>query len=58
MKSEIAIIVHLLESDGSSLCAILNAVTLALVNAGIAMTDLLVSCSIGKLIVSIPMLST
>lgn len=49
MNSEIAITVHVLETDGSSICAILNATTLALVNAGIAMNDILVSCSIGKL---------
>lgn len=39
--------VHLLESDGSVICAILNAVTLALMDAGIAMTDMIIACSVG-----------
>ena len=46
-KSEIQIIIHLLESDGSTICAMINAVTLALMDAGIAMSDMIVACSAG-----------
>lgn len=46
-KSEIAIVVHVLESDGSILCTVINAVTLAMMNAGISMTDMVVACSVG-----------
>lgn len=46
-KSEIAIVIHVLETDGSVICAILNAVCLALVVAGVSMNDMLVACSIG-----------
>ena len=45
-RSEIMIIVHVFESDGSLICAIINATTLALIDAGIAMKDLLISCSV------------
>lgn len=46
-RSEIVVVVELLESDGSSVCAILNATTLALMDAGISMSDMVVSCSVG-----------
>ena len=46
-KSEISVVIHLLESDGSVLCAMINAVSLALINAAVAMSDMVVSCSIG-----------
>lgn len=46
-RSEIVIVVHVLESDGSSICTVINAITLALIDAGICMTDMLVSCSAG-----------
>jgi exosome complex component RRP41 len=46
-RSEISIVVHVLESDGSLVCTILNAVSLALIDAGISMCDTLVSCSVG-----------
>jgi exosome complex component RRP41 len=45
--SEIAITVHVLENDGSIMCSIFNAVTLALVDAGICMKDMIISCSSG-----------
>jgi exosome complex component RRP41 len=46
-KSEINIVVHILETDGSVLCAVLNAACLALVVAGVSLSDMLVSCSVG-----------
>jgi len=46
-KSEIKVVVHVLESDGSTLCAIINAVSLGLMHAGIAMQDMVVACSVG-----------
>ena len=46
-KSEIKVVVHVLESDGSTLCAIINAVSMALMHAGIAMQDMVVACSVG-----------
>jgi exosome complex component RRP41 len=42
-RSEINITVHVLESDGSIICSMINAVTLALMDAGIAMSDMYVS---------------
>ncbi len=46
-RSEIVLVVHVLETDGSLLCAIINATTLALMHAGIAMRDMVVACSVG-----------
>jgi len=46
-RSEIVITVHVLESDGSVLCCMLNAASLALMDAGIAMSDVLTACSAG-----------
>eukprot|EP01041_Mallomonas_annulata_P006416 gene6416-12971_t len=46
-RSEIVITVHILESDGSLICAVLNASCLALMDAGIAMSDMITSCSAG-----------
>eukprot|EP01038_Epipyxis_sp_PR26KG_P014564 gene14564-19553_t len=46
-KSEITIVIHVLESDGSVICAIMNAVSLALMHAGIAMSDMIAACSAG-----------
>ena len=39
-KSEININIHILESDGSIITTILNAATLALMDAGISMRDM------------------
>lgn len=47
VRSEIVVTVHVLESDGSLICTILNTVSLALMDAGIAMTDVITSCSAG-----------
>lgn len=46
-RSEINIVVHVLESDGSLICCIINAISLALMEAGIAMSDIVVACSAG-----------
>ena len=46
-KSEINIVVHVLETDGSVVCSMLNACCLALMVAGISMSDMVVACSVG-----------
>lgn len=46
-RSEISICVNVFEADGSLPCAIINATTLALMDAGIAMKDMVIACSIG-----------
>lgn len=46
-KSQIDIYVQVLENDGALTVAAINAATLALVNAGIAMMDLVIACSAG-----------
>lgn len=48
-KSEINVIVHILESDGSLACCILNAACLALMVGGISMGDMITACSVGML---------
>ncbi len=48
-RSEINIFIQVLQSDGGELSAAFNAASLALVDAGIPMTDFLVSCSVGYL---------
>ena len=45
--STISITLHVLSQDGSLLAACLNASTLALIDAGIPMTDYVVSCTAG-----------
>lgn len=47
IKSDINIEVSVMESDGSLICCIINAVCMALVHAGIMMNDLVVACSAG-----------
>jgi exosome complex component RRP41 len=47
-RSEIDVVIHVLEADGSVICCIINAVSMALMDAGIAMEDMIVSCSAGK----------
>ena len=39
--------VNILESDGSTICAMVNAINLAMMDAGIAMSDMVVACSVG-----------
>jgi len=46
-RSCINVVIHIFESDGSIICAILNAVCLACMDAGIQMSDMIVSCSAG-----------
>ncbi|KAI5923954.1 ribosomal protein S5 domain 2-like protein [Camillea tinctor] len=46
-RSTIALSLHVLSQDGSLLAALLNASTLALVDAGIPMSDLPVACTAG-----------
>ncbi|KAI1321966.1 ribosomal protein S5 domain 2-like protein [Xylariaceae sp. FL0255] len=47
-RSTINISLHVLSQDGSLLAALINASTLALVDAGVPMTDYLVSCTAGS----------
>lgn len=46
-KSKIEIVVWVLADDGGRLCAAINATTLALIDAGIPMKDLVCACSAG-----------
>jgi len=46
-RSEIKIVIHGIQSDGGMLCACINATTLALVDAGVPMKDLVAACSAG-----------
>jgi len=46
-RSQIDIFVQILQADGSTRCACINAVTLALIDAGIPMKDFVASCSAG-----------
>lgn len=46
-KSQIDIYVQVLQDDGGALVAAINAASLALVNAGVAMSDFVVACSVG-----------
>ena len=48
--STITINLHVLAQDGSLLAALINASTLALIDAGIPMTDYLVACTAGRTI--------
>mmetsp|Transcript_1919 Transcript_1919/g.2005 ORF Transcript_1919/g.2005 Transcript_1919/m.2005 type:complete len:146 (-) Transcript_1919:93-530(-) len=52
-RSEIIVTVHVLEADGSVLCAVLNAACLAMMDAGIAMTEMITSCSAGVVLQNI-----
>ncbi len=46
-KSRIDVYIQVLQDDGGTLAAAINAGTLALVNAGVPMSDLVVACSVG-----------
>ena len=46
-KSDIEITVQVLNNDGSFECAVFNAISLALTNAGIAMKTMLFACNSG-----------
>ncbi|KAI1102477.1 ribosomal protein S5 domain 2-like protein [Jackrogersella minutella] len=47
-RSTITLSLHILSQDGSLLAGLINAATLALVDAGVPMTDYLVACSAGS----------
>ncbi|KAI1177280.1 ribosomal protein S5 domain 2-like protein [Nemania sp. FL0916] len=47
-RSTILVSLHVLSQDGSLLAALINASTLALVDAGVPMTDYLVACTAGS----------
>ena len=46
-RSQVEIFVEVLQSDGSAVSAAINAVTLALINAGIPLKDIVTSCTLG-----------
>jgi exosome complex component RRP41 len=46
-RTQIDIYVQVLQNDGGALAAAINAASLALVDAGVPMSDLVVSCSVG-----------
>lgn len=46
-QTQIDIYVQILQNDGASLVAAINAASIALVNAGIPMSDVVVACSVG-----------
>eukprot|EP00035_Acanthoeca_spectabilis_P023569 m.449973 g.449973 ORF g.449973 m.449973 type:complete len:245 (+) comp19895_c0_seq1:152-886(+) len=46
-RSEVNIFVQVLQSDGGEVVAAINAATLAVIDAGIAMRDYVVACSVG-----------
>jgi exosome complex component RRP41 len=46
-RSDIRVNVNVLEADGSLVCTVMNAACLALMDAGINMTDMLCACSSG-----------
>ena len=48
-RCEISITLHVLESDGSIVCTMVNAITLALMDAGISMSDTIAACAVGHL---------
>ena len=48
-RSTILITLHVLSQDGSLLAACLNAATLALIDAGIPMSDYIVACTSGSI---------
>ena len=48
-QSDISFIVHIFASDGSLECAVFNACTMALMDAGISMSDMIVACSVGSI---------
>lgn len=47
-RSTIGVSLHVLSQDGSLLAALINAATLALVDAGVPMADYLVACTAGS----------
>eukprot|EP01090_Pellita_catalonica_P001729 TRINITY_DN11476_c0_g2_i1.p1 TRINITY_DN11476_c0_g2~~TRINITY_DN11476_c0_g2_i1.p1 ORF type:complete len:244 (+),score=23.55 TRINITY_DN11476_c0_g2_i1:48-779(+) len=54
-NSQVDIFIEVLQSDGGTLCAAINAVTLAVIDAGLPMRDFVVACSTGY-VAGIPLL--
>lgn len=48
-RHQIEILVTVVQNEGSAKSAVMNCISMALVNAGVAMRDLLVSCTVGAL---------
>lgn len=48
-RTVIDVYVEMLQSDGSTRCAAINAASLALADAGVPMKDLVCACSVGKI---------
>lgn len=48
-KHQIEILVSVIQNEGSAKSAVLNCISLALVDAGVCMKDLVVSCTVGTL---------
>lgn len=46
-RSQIDVYIQVLQDDGAGLVAAINAASLALVNAGVAMSDFVVACNVG-----------
>mmetsp|Transcript_7581 Transcript_7581/g.12592 ORF Transcript_7581/g.12592 Transcript_7581/m.12592 type:complete len:279 (+) Transcript_7581:444-1280(+) len=46
-RTELSIIVHVFETDGSILCTIVNAMCMALMDAGVPMYDMVFGCTVG-----------
>ena len=49
-RSTITVTLHVLSQDGSLLAACLNATTLALIDAGVPMSDYIVACTAGSIL--------
>ncbi len=49
MKSQIKVTACILHSDGGTKSALINCMTLALIDAGISMKEFLLSCTLGEL---------
>ena len=48
-KNQIEILVTVLQNEGGAKSAVMNCISIALINAGICMRDMLVSCTVGML---------
>ena len=48
-KSQIEILVTVLQNEGSSKSAVMNSISMGLMNAGISMKDTVISCTVGMI---------
>jgi exosome complex component RRP41 len=48
-KHQIEIVVTVIQNEGSAKSAVMNCISLALINAGVCMRDILISCTVGSL---------